>query len=53
MGYKKQKDFAQFLGIGLSNYNLIENNKKQVTLEDALMIADKIGQHVEEIFKLE
>ncbi|KZL88789.1 hypothetical protein [Clostridium magnum] len=29
LGYKNVKDFADFLGLGKSNYSLIENNKKQ------------------------
>jgi DNA-binding XRE family transcriptional regulator len=53
MGYKNQQDFGNFLGIGKSNYSLIENNKKQVTLEIALKIAHKLNRPVEDIFKLE
>lgn len=53
MGYKYQKDFADFLEIGYSNYSLIENNKKQVTLEEALRISKKIKIPVEEVFTLE
>ena len=53
MGYKFQKDFAEYLGMEQQDYNRIENNKKQVTLETALLIAQKIHRPVEEIFKLE
>jgi len=53
MGYKFQKDFAEYLGMEQQDYNRIENNKKQVTLETALLIAQKIHKPVEEIFKLE
>ena len=53
MGYKFQKDFAEFLGIDPNNYNQIENNKKQVSLEIALKISGKLNKHVDEIFKLE
>lgn len=53
MGYRFQKDFADFLGMEQQDYNRIENNKKQVTLETALSIAQKIHRPVEEIFKLE
>lgn len=52
MGYKNAKDFAIFLGLGKSNYSLIENNKKQVTLEQAFKIARKLNMNVEEIFEL-
>jgi putative transcriptional regulator len=53
MGYRFQKDFAEFLGMEQQDYNRIENNKKQVSLETALQIAQKLNKSVEEIFKLE
>ena len=53
LGYKFQKDFADFLDMEQQDYNRIENNKKQVSLETALLIARKIHRPVEEIFKLE
>ena len=53
LGYKFQKDFAEFLGMEQQDYNRIENNKKQVSLETALSIAGKLNMHVEEIFELE
>lgn len=31
MGYRFQKDFAEYLGISQSEYNRLENNTKQVT----------------------
>lgn len=49
-GYKKQKDFAELLGMSGSAYNLIENNRKQVMLETAIDIANKLDMHVDEIF---
>lgn len=52
MGYKHAQDFAEVLGIGKSNYSLIENNKKQVTLEQAFKIARKLNMSIEEIFEL-
>ncbi|KIS22002.1 helix-turn-helix transcriptional regulator [Clostridium botulinum] len=52
MGYKHAKDFAYFLGIGKSNYSLIENNKKQVTLDQAFKIAKKLNMKLEDIFEL-
>jgi putative transcriptional regulator len=53
MGYRFQKDFAEWLGMEQQDYNRIENNKKQVSLETALQIAQKLNMPVEEIFKLE
>jgi len=53
MGYKFQKDFAEFLSMEQQDYNRIENNKKQVTLETALIISSKLNKTVNEIFELE
>jgi len=52
LGYKTSKDFADYLNIGKSNYSLIENNKKQVTLEQGLRIAKKLNMRAEDIFEL-
>jgi Predicted transcriptional regulators len=49
-GYKKQKDFAEFLGMSQQDYNKLENNKKQVSIDIALDIASKLNIHVEDIF---
>lgn len=53
LGFRFQKDFAEYLGMEQQDYNRIENNKKQVSLETALMISNKLNMHVDEIFKLE
>lgn len=53
MGYKFQKEFSEFIGMQQQDYNRIENNMKQVSLETALKIASKLKMHVEDIFKLE
>jgi putative transcriptional regulator len=53
MGYRFQKDFAEYLGMEQQDYNRIENNKKQVSLETAIIIAHKLNMPLEEIFKLE
>jgi putative transcriptional regulator len=53
MGYRFQKDFAEFLGVDSNNYNLIENNRKQVSLETALKIAKKLNISVENIFTID
>ncbi|MDP4174151.1 MAG: helix-turn-helix domain-containing protein [Bacteroidota bacterium] len=52
MGYRFQNEFAEFLGINIKDYNRIENNKKQVSLEVALRISKKICKPVEDIFEL-
>ncbi|OBR90691.1 helix-turn-helix domain protein [Clostridium ragsdalei P11] len=49
-GYKKQKDFAEFLSLDSNDYNRIENNKKQVNLETAFNIAQKLNMKIEDIF---
>lgn len=53
MGYKFQKDFAELLNINNKDYNRIENNNKQVTLETALIIAEKLNMKIEEIWYLD
>jgi DNA-binding XRE family transcriptional regulator len=50
LGYKKQKEMAEYLGIDSNDYNRIENNKKQVTLETAFNIAGKLNMKIEDIF---
>ena len=52
LGYKTAKDFGELLELGKSSYSLLENNKKQVTLEQAFIIAKKLNMKVEEIFEL-
>lgn len=50
LGYKNSKDFAEFLGINKSMYSLIENNKRNVNLENAFDIAEKLNMKVEDIW---
>ena len=52
LGYKTAKEFGEFLNIGKSSYSLLENNKKQVTLEQAFIIAEKLNMKLEDIFEL-
>lgn len=57
LGYKKSKDFAEFLNIDPSNYSQIEGNHKQVELRTALAIAKKIkgkmkDVNMEDLFEL-
>lgn len=49
-GYKFQKDFAEFLNMSAKDYNLIENNKKSVSLENAFLISEKLNMSIEEIW---
>jgi len=48
-----QLEFANYLGIGQSQYNRYELQQRQPTLEIALQIAEKIGRPVEHIFYLD
>lgn len=50
MGYKKQKDFAEFLGLKVAQYNKFENNKDQPTLDGAFRICEKLGKNINEVF---
>lgn len=50
LGYKNSKDFANFLGINKSMYSLIENNKRNVNLENAFDIAEKLNMKIEDIW---
>jgi putative transcriptional regulator len=50
IGYRFQKDFAEFLNMDPNDYNRIENNKKQVSLETAFDIAEKLSKPIEDIF---
>jgi len=49
-GIKKQKDFAEFLGISSKDYNLLENNKKGISLDNAIAIAKKLNMSIEDIW---
>ncbi|ADK13154.1 MULTISPECIES: helix-turn-helix transcriptional regulator [Clostridium] len=53
LGYKKQKDFAEFLGIKRVQYNKYENNKEQPTLETLYKISLKLGIKMEDIIYLD
>lgn len=50
LGYKNSKDFADFLGVNKSMYSLIENNKRNVNLENAFDIAEKLNMKIEDIW---
>jgi DNA-binding XRE family transcriptional regulator len=47
------KEFAEIIDVLPDNYSRIENNKTQVSLERAILIAKKLGKSVEDIFEVE
>ena len=49
MGYKKQKDFATYLDFKQSQYNKLENNVSQLTLDQLFSIANKLKLNINEI----
>lgn len=51
MKYKTQKEFANFLNINIKTYSQIENNKKQVSLENAFIISTKLNLKIEDIWQ--
>ena len=48
-----QKEFAVLLEVLPDNYSRIENNKTQLSLERAILIAKKLNKKVEDIFEVE
>lgn len=48
-GYKKQKDFADFLGISQNQYNRYENNVMQPSSEVLYKMARKLTCSMEDI----
>lgn len=53
LGYKKQKDFASFLGIGNSYYSKLENNKDKLTVDTLFSIARKLNIDINDIVYFE
>lgn len=49
LGYKKQKDFAEYLGIGKSHYNKLENNNLLITVDILFRIARKLNIDINDI----
>ena len=47
--YKKQIDFAKFLGYSISKYNDMENNKRQPSIQQLFEIADKLNLKITDI----
>lgn len=50
-GFKTQKEFAEHIGINDKTYSQIENNKKQVGLDNAFKIAIKLNMSIESIWQ--
>lgn len=51
MGYKFQKDFAEFLGIARNQYTRYENNSVQPSLEVLYDISRKLNCHMEDLIE--
>jgi transcriptional regulator with XRE-family HTH domain len=49
MGYKKQMDFADLLGMKKSYYNKLENNKAVLTVDTLFEIAIKLNKQITDI----
>lgn len=49
LGYKKQKDFAEYLGFKQPQYNKLENNVSQLTLDQLFDISRKLELDINEI----
>ena len=43
LGYKKQKEFAEYLEVSKASYNKWENNSSQPGVETILLIANKLN----------
>lgn len=49
LGYKKQKDFAEYLGISRPQYNKYENNKEQPSIDVLYKISKKLNIKIDEL----
>lgn len=49
LGYKKQKDFADFLEISRPQYNKYENNKEQPSIEVLYKISKKLNIAIDKL----
>lgn len=52
LGYKKQKDFAKYIGFSQANYNKWENNSSQPGIETILKISKKLNIKIDDIVYL-
>lgn len=48
-----QKEFAALIDVLPDNYSRLENNKTQVSLERAIIIAKKLNKSVEDVFEVD
>lgn len=53
LGYRKQKEFADYIQVSQASYNKYENNSSQPGLEVLLRIAQKLNIKVDDIVYLE
>lgn len=49
LGYKKQQDFAAFLGITKAQYNKYENNKEQPSIKVLYAICKKVNIKMDDL----
>lgn len=53
LGYRRQKDFAKFLGIHPGDYSRYANGVVVPSLEQAMKIAEKLNMRIEDIWQKE
>lgn len=53
MGFKRQSDFAAYLGISQSQYCRYENNKEQPSIEILYKIAKKLNMKIDDLIEEE
>ena len=53
LGYRKQKEFAEFIGVTQALYNKYENNTSQPGLDTLLKISKKLDIKIDDIVYLE
>lgn len=53
LGYRKQKEFAEYIEVSQARYNKYENNSSQPGLEVLLIIAKQLNIKVDDIVYLE
>lgn len=53
LGYKKQKDFAEYLGISRPQYSKYENNKEQPSIDVFYKISKKLNISMDELIREE
>lgn len=51
LGYKKQSDFAAYLGVSQSQYCRYENNKEQPSIEIFYKIAKKLNMKIDDLIE--